>query len=531
MVERKSSSRHVATVSMKTRKPNDKNYAVLARGLSARFTGTNTPLEPLTQDEMERDLRHMEAFSNACTAYAQQYYMFTNRGNNSGKPGSQGGDGPGKSNSQARGGLNRKEMPIIAMPVRIDPEEEKRLQILRQKIQQCEAQREIYEGEYLSLRAHFCALSKKLKTKRNDFESRVAFLQELVQKRARLVALQRVRIQMVRETMLCLRHRLNNPSAAQAPTATKSKEDQADLHAQWTNLDQQWKAAEESISKIKADGGSNGSSTSNGKNNGSSSGNGNKETDGTRKQDHSTVAEWPASFVPKIPPGVPLLLSQLGQQPGHAVAWGTCGAFGAKKDSLVWIHNQIPTQRSDRSETLVGLRSDVARYKQQIAREHKLNRDFQSRAIKMRRENDQLVSMMTLLRSETEAVVARHNVLLESEEAKKASKVLYDEEAMVANVADTDASSSSSKHTEGIPSGSETLPKSSGLNQDDANDGDDEGEDDGFDEYEGQKSGTTEQTDPAAGKRGLGEGGSNDDADANGESSASRSKRRRTSAD
>jgi len=463
MVERKSSSRVGNTAAMKARTKSQEDYILLARGLSARLTGTNTPLAPLTGDEMERDLRHMEAFSNACTSYAQQYYIFTNQNNTNAKENNVGdGTGP-NNNSQSRGqgragavggSYRGGQVPIIAMPVRIDPEEEKRLQTLRQKIQQCEAQREIYEGQYLSLRAHYISLSKKLKGKREDFDSRVVFLQEQVKKRGRLIALQRVRIQMVRETLQSLRYRLANPSA---PASSKAKEDQADLHAIWTSLDQQWKEAEENIVKT----------------------NGSKDT----------VADWPASTIPKIPPGVPLLVSQLGLQPGSAVAWGTCGAFGAKPDSLVWIENQVPTKRPDRSTVLPGLREDAASLKREIAKEQSFNRQFQSNAIKMRRQNDELVSMMTLLRSETEAVVARHNVLLESEEAKKASQVLFEEEAMVTSVADTadnnsnkkpctaTASSSSDGNTygDGLNTGDKSVPKVSGLKDDDENDGDDEG--------------------------------------------------------
>lgn len=463
MGERKVSTRVGNTAAMKARSKSQEDYILLARGLSARMTGFNTPLAPLTADEIERDLRHMEAFSNACTSYAQQYYIFTNQNNTNVKE-NIGNDGLGvNNNSQSRGqgrtgsaggSYRGGQVPIIAMPVRIDPEEEKRLQTLRQKIQQCEAQREIYEGQYLSLRAHYISLSKKLKAKRDDFDSRVAFLQEQVKKRGRLVALQRIRIQMVRETLQSLRYRSANLSA---PASNKSKDEQADLHAVWTNLDQLWKEAEENLFK------SNGSSSK------------------------DTIANWPASKIPKIPPGVPLLLSQIGLQPGNAVAWGTCGAFGAKPDSLVWIKNQVPTKKPNRSNDLPDLRDDVATLKREIAKEESLNRQFQSNAIKMRKQNDELVSMMTLLRSETEAVVARHNVLLESEEAKKASQELFEEEAIVSSVADiadsnnqtkvgagAGSSPSVSNAYEGAELSGKSVLKVSGLEDNDENDGDDE---------------------------------------------------------
>jgi hypothetical protein len=75
MVERKT-TRLGTTATLKARKAED--HILLARGLSARLTGANTPLGPLSQDDMERDLRHMEAFSNACTTYAQQFYIYQN---------------------------------------------------------------------------------------------------------------------------------------------------------------------------------------------------------------------------------------------------------------------------------------------------------------------------------------------------------------------------------------------------------------------------------------------------------------------
>mmetsp|Transcript_20936 Transcript_20936/g.22386 ORF Transcript_20936/g.22386 Transcript_20936/m.22386 type:complete len:503 (+) Transcript_20936:191-1699(+) len=459
-------SRVGTTASLKARTKPQEDHILLARGLSARLTGANTPLAPLLQEEIERDLRHMEAFSNACTSYAQQYYIFTNQNNKISKENSnsneQHSNVQSASGSQARAGsaggsYRGHQMPIIAMPVRIDPEEEKRLQTLRQKIQQCEAQREIYEGQYLSLRAHYISLSKKLKVKNEDVNSRISFLQEQVQKRGKLLALQRVRLQIARETLECLRYRGSHSSPS-----SETKEHQADLHAIWNDLDKQWKKADESIVK------SGGTSSSS-----------------------SGVCHWPASRIPKIPPGVPLLVSQLGQQPGHAVAWSTSGAFGAKPDSLVWIQNQVPTKRPDTSNHLLpALREDAPRLESEIETERKLNREFQTKAIERRKRNDELVSMMTLLRSETEAVVARHNILLESDEAKQAAMVLYEEEAMVTKEVNAALNNSNSDEVKigvavgsmrdnGIVSGvvndkesrGKPLAEISGLKEDDENDG------------------------------------------------------------
>jgi len=242
------------------------------------------------------------------------------------------------------------------------------------------------------------------------------------------------------------------------------------LHAIWNDLDKQWKKADESIVK------SGGTSSSS-----------------------SGVCHWPASRIPKIPPGVPLLVSQLGQQPGHAVAWATCGAFGAKPDSLLWIQNQVPIKRPDTSINLLpALREDAPRLESEIETERKLNREFQTKAIERRKRNDELVSMMTLLRSETEAVVARHNILLESDEAKQAAMVLYEEEAMVTKEVNAALNNSNIDEVKigaavgsmrdniidsGAVNGKEScgklLPETSGLKEDDgyeAEEEEDEGE-------------------------------------------------------
>ena len=66
--------------------------------------------------------------------------------------------------------------------------------------------------------------------------------------------------------------------------------DPAELYTAWSDIEREWKKAEDDV----------------------------KQSTG--------IVRWSASHVPKIPPGVPLLLSQLAEQPGQAAAWGTCGA-------------------------------------------------------------------------------------------------------------------------------------------------------------------------------------------------------------
>lgn len=468
---------------------NDDHAVLLARGLSARMTGSNIPLTSLTQDEMERDLRHMEAFQNACTTYAQQFYIFQNQA---------------KLQKQAQ--ESKKPMPVIsrtALPVRIDPEEEKRLDLLRQKIQTCEAQREVYEGQYLSLRAHYIFLSQELRDKREEVNTRVAFLQEQVRKRGRVVALQRVRLQVLRETLQCLQYRqqggvpLDDVAVDNKDTVEKEDtegEDAAsgadpkpdntplDLYTVWNDIEAEWKKAEEDL----------------------------------KSKDGPAVMSWAASKIPKIPPGVPLLLSQLADQPGQAAAWNTGGAFGSNPDSLLWIHNQVPTTAPDTSDELPALRKQVSDLEAEIAREKAVSTQYQTDVIQRRHKNDELVAMMALLRTETEAVVARHNILLESDVAKRAAKRLHDEEAKSSAGAGGDdevdesggPGDSPAIDCEAEPKAS--VPSAERLKEDDENDGDDEG---GAEEEEEEEDGEA-----AGSKRALG---------AENDTASSRSKRRK----
>jgi hypothetical protein len=341
---------------------------LLARGLSARYCGANTPLTSLSSDDIEKDLRHMEAYANACTTYAQQFYRFQ---------------------KESKGEKEKTVQPLIAMPVRIDPEEEKRLINLRQKIQQCESQREVLESEYLSLRAHYVYLSQKLKTCRSEVNERVAFLQAQVQKRGKLVALQRARLQIAREVSAALNYRLSS----EVDVDVDPEDSTADLIDVWVQLEEQSKKAEQ---ECRSDG----------------------------------IQKWEALRVPSLPPGIPLLLSPLAKAPGFTAAWAAGGMFGSKHDSLVWLESNLPQHVPSRSKELPSLREESELLKRELDRERQLNKELQTSIIGRRKQNDELIAMMTLLRTETEAVIARHNILLDSDLARDAADKLHEEEEL-----------------------------------------------------------------------------------------------------
>lgn len=458
-----------ALKSKKLLKEADSNNSniLLARGLSARYCGANVPLTTLSVDDIDRDLRHMEAFANACTAYAQQLYIYQN-------------------STALEADKKQQSPPMVAMPVRIDPEEEKRLATLRLKIQKSEAEREVLECEYLSLRAHYVYLVQRLKNHRETVEERLQFLQDLVQKRGKLVALQRARLQITREVLACLRYRKTGGKLQQGDGANEASSNNADLLQVWQHLEEECKKAEEACQLGKKS-----------------------------KQD----LEWQALRVPKIPPGVPLLLSAVAKAPGFCAAWNAGGAFGSKPDSLCWLESElVDPEDDDRYEKpLEVLREEVAVLKRELDKERSLNRDLQSKILKRHKSNMELVAMTALIRTETEAVVARHNILLESDAAKEAAAKLQSRQEDENAAATGDVGAKEEEAADADPSSGAVLnnTKTTTVEEDGENDGDDEGAGE-EDEEEGEmaEQGGIEDT-----KRSLEEGGP--------DGSSPRSKRRK----
>ena len=183
---------------------------LLARGMSSRFLSSKIShqLTPLPKDDIEKDLRHMEAYRNACNGYAQQLFVFKNQelvrsgyfGTFAPLPG-------------ADGEIIQPAVPSAAakspfsMPIKIDPEEEKRLSILRKKIHQSEFEREKLETEYLSLRAHYVHESQLVRKTRAYEMGRWELLKELMTRRGKVLGLMRVKIAMGRDIESLLKYR------------------------------------------------------------------------------------------------------------------------------------------------------------------------------------------------------------------------------------------------------------------------------------------------------------------------------------
>jgi len=255
------------------------------------------------------------------------------------------------------------------MPIKIDPEEEKRISLLRKKIHQSEFEREKLETEYLSLRAHYVhesqlvrktrayemgrwKLLKEVMTRRGiamgrDIESLLKYRGELANK----VKLGKVDVEDLDDKKDAPATTMNGDSATngekKAGDATEKKA--ADLVEIWNSINTQLKAAEKACVEIEtpavltqmvtsSDKASNGSrsrspirsdSNDSGRRKRSGSISESESNTPPRKTKNSIppglephVIPWDCMVEPQTPYEVPLLLSCLSSATDRAVGYG-----------------------------------------------------------------------------------------------------------------------------------------------------------------------------------------------------------------
>jgi len=542
------------------RKPLDPT--LLARGMTARAVGSrvSSHIKPLSAFEIEKDIRHMEAYGAACIAYSQQFFAFTNRelvsrghyGPAAPAPGATYNDPslfptstPGHGPQQSQNGYAGAG---ITMPIRIDPEEEKRVAILRNRVAASESKREVLETEYLSLRAHYVHESHKLLRTREAVTGQLQLLKDIVKRRGERLALRRARCAVAKDILHSLEYRsvalqcpVNNnnnnmsnvrfisplsddgeiASAAAAedkPSNTttttsdgtmdsgtqpmegventsslKTKGDSnngvsnadsvhGDMSDIWDLIETKLQEAEINGTKVEtpkellqvkeslaADAAaleaakekvsmSNGAmvqrrskspnqndedeSSSSGKKKNGEKNKSKKETDdsagdlessGINKKrlngdtDDNTVA-WNCHVMPRTPYDVAILLSNLSTSADGAVAFVCGDGVNVPSDSLLWLESNLPDQSNKKMEKemekLKRLREEVKMLSEELSKETKLNSDLQRESIKGRKRRDQLCAMMAMIRSETEAVIDRFNIILETPEAQARAQSL-----------------------------------------------------------------------------------------------------------
>lgn len=187
---------------------------LLARGMSSRYLSSKIShqITTLAKDDIEKDLRHMEAYRNACNGYNQQLFVYKNQelvrsgyfGTFAPFPGA---DGDVIHPSAAHVSSSFAHGSKFSMPIRIDPEEEKRLSLLRKKIHQSEFEREKLETEYLSLRAHYIHEIQLVRKTQLYEMGRWKLLKDLMERRGKVLGLMRVKVAMGRDIESLLKYR------------------------------------------------------------------------------------------------------------------------------------------------------------------------------------------------------------------------------------------------------------------------------------------------------------------------------------
>lgn len=463
---------------------------LVARGFTARFTGfvsgsmlersnrKTSLLQPLSNDEIEKDLRHMNAYETAALRYQQHHYAQVNRISAARPP-------------HAHPGTYLAAPP--ALPIRLDPDHDKRLAAQRKQMARAEVLREALEQEYVAIRAHYVETCQQVQQLADTQRERLEFLQALAQERAQQMAYTRTRLQMARDTLGALekRQRVLLQHAGQEEPAAVADQQHILLDA-WMEMEQ-----------IGKDIGGKASSSS------------------SSSSKKSKIMPWKSMTEPATPMGVPLLLSASSLVPEKSVAWlvddskmkgsiwgGSEANFdkttNKNQNNLVWMTNHLPVtvsddqqdneeseesgtddvalsevskldadDKHDEAAIVRELRRDVSWLEQELVQEGKRNAEILSETAKFRHRLDESTTMMTLLRQETEAVLYRHNVLLADPTVMEKVEALAD--------AEEDAASNRSISPMPPPSvdegDSKTPPPPPPEHDDDgANFGDDEGD-------------------------------------------------------
>jgi hypothetical protein len=170
----------------------------------------------------------------------------------------------------------------------------------------------------------------------------------------------------------------------------------------------------------------------------------------TSKKD--AVLSWKATKLTATPTNVPLLLSTVSMVPEKSLAWNCGGVFGSKPESLAWMESHLPapdqipvaTTTNTTTDTTAAaqmanntadrdidqvevLREELEFIGRELDKERDSSKSYARKIAQLRTQNDEWVAMMGLVRQETESVLHRHHISLESDMAMQASERLHHE--------------------------------------------------------------------------------------------------------
>lgn len=93
---------------------------------------------------------------------------------------------------------------------------------------------------------------------------------------------------------------------------------------------------------------------------------------------------------------------------------GCGGIFGSQPSSMAWLQTNLPltlSKMSREQEHVKHLYEDSQTMEAELERERNLNKELQEKIAARRKKNDEMCALATMLRSETEAVLARYVLL------------------------------------------------------------------------------------------------------------------------
>ena len=319
-----------------------------------------------------------------------------------------------------------------------------------------DASRELLETQYLSLRAHYVAASKRLAAAMVGSDAVCKTLQSLIDRRAAALACRRVRLAVAREIHQVLMYRAEELEKLSSGSKSKRDkdaggnssdntngkgnsidgfEDEEGLCKAWDRIENTLIAAEaacadESLEPVV-------NQIANGKHK-----NLKDEVERTSKRTGKSLRQavaqsgraplaWENSPLPSTPHGIPLLISVLSSAPDKIAAVSYGGIFGSSENELTWLEGGMPASmavREKEQDSLALAQSQCSRMVQKVVTLRKSCTDLQSLANNVRKQCDKVNSNITMLRTETEAVLNRHHIVLETPEAKKASATLRAQE-------------------------------------------------------------------------------------------------------
>jgi len=137
------------------------------------------------------------------------------------------------------------------------------------------------------------------------------------------------------------------------------------------------------------------------------------------------VIPWDCMVEPQTPYEVPILLSCLSS--------ATDGALGYVTDrsnptAITLLTSTLPTSTSaftPNADELYKYKEEARLLEEELHRETELNTELQRQMIASRSRGDEMAALMQLMRSETEAVLERHNLIMETPEARAKAAELH----------------------------------------------------------------------------------------------------------